>query len=287
MRAAFACVAVLVPVLSTSCSSADVSTGPSSTAATAEGQHAADVLPVVTVACGAQVTGDLRLDNDLTCAGNGLTVTGDDITIDLNGHALSGNGTGNGITVTASHRVRIFGGAITGFQSGIFVGGSTEVVVRDNEFSATNQAVLLQATTASTIKHNTVTKNLARAFMLRPNLAGGLSTDNVVIGNVVIDTPTGIYLIRQPRNTIQSNTVIGATVAGVDFAAGPGEVSGTIVRANLLAGGGAGIRFSAGSVDNTIVGNRIAANTCAMSGPVSGNTLNGNVLVGNATDLCP
>jgi parallel beta-helix repeat protein len=123
--------------------------------------------------------------------------------------------------------------------------------------------------------------------MIRPNLTGSLSSGNIIMDNLVVGTPTGIYLIRQPGNTIQSNSVIGATVAGVDFAEGPGQVSGTVVRANLLTNGGAGIRFSAGWVDNTIAGNRIAENACALSGPVSGNTLRGNVLAGNDADACP
>lgn len=288
MRAAVVSIAAFISILATSCAPSDGPMGPSSNATlAANGPSLGDVLPVTTLACGAQVSGDVRLNNDLSCNGNAFSVSGDDITIDLNGHALSGNGAGNGITVNASQRVRIFGGSIRGFQSGIFVGASTEVVIRDNEFSATNQAVLLQATTASTIKHNRVTNNLARAFMLRPNLTGSLSTDNVVIDNVVIDTPTGIYLIRQPGNTIQNNTIIGATVAGVDMAEGAGQVSGTVIRANLLIGGGAGIRFSAGWIDNTIVGNRIASNICALSGPTSTNTLNGNVLFGNSADACP
>src|SRR4030095_12521774 len=131
--------------------------------------------------------------------------------------------------------------------------GSTEVVIRDNGFSASNTAVLLQATTASVNKPNTVKTTRLRGFMIRPNLAGSLSTGNVIIGNLVVGTPTGVFLIRQPGNTIQSNSVIGATVAGVDFGEGPGQVSGTIIRANLLTGGGAGIRFSAGLVDNQSV----------------------------------
>jgi parallel beta-helix repeat protein len=287
MRGAFAFAAIVLAFFSVSCDSDQRVSAPGVVASGNADRGSADVLPLVTLPCGAQVADDVRLDNDLTCTGNALLVNGEDIDIDLNGHTISGNGTGNGITVSASHRVTISGGSITGFQSGIFVGGSTEIVIRDNEFSATNQAVLLQATTASIIKHNTVTDNLARGFMIRPNLAGGLSTDNVVIGNLVVGTPTGVYLIRQPGNTIQGNSVIGATVAGVDFAEGPGQVSGTIVRANLLTGGGAGIRFSAGWVDNTIVGNRIAENACAMSGPVSGNTFHGNVLTGNGADACP
>lgn len=280
--------ALFVLSVSASCIPAGEPTAPPQSALrTKERQVSADALPLVTVTCGAQISGDARLDNDLTCTGNALVVSGDDITIDLNGHTLSGNGSGNGITVSASHGVTIFGGSVKGFQSGIFVGGSTDVVIRDNEFSATNQAVLFQATTGSVVKHNTVTKNLARAFMLRPNLTGGLSTDNIVIGNVVIDTPTGIYLIRQPGNRILNNTVIGATVAGVDLAEGAGAVSDNIIQANHLVGGGAGIRFSAGWTGNRFVGNRIEANVCGTKGSTAGNTLNGNVFSANGTDACP
>ena len=285
---AFICAALFLPIVSISCTSSDASTAPSSDIVSlSNGNPSSDELPVVSVDCGAQISSDLRLGADLTCNGNGFTVSGDDITIDLNGRTLSGSGTGNGITVNASHRVRIFGGTIAGFQSGIFVSNSTDVVIRDNEFSATNQAVLFQATTASVVKHNTVTNNIARAFMLRPNLMGGQSTGNVVIGNLVVDTPTGIYIIRQPGNTIQENTVINATVAGVDFAEGAGEVSGNIIRANHLAGGGAGIRFSAGAIDNVIVGNRINGNACGLAGPALGNRFEGNVLIGNVADACP
>lgn len=287
MRAGLA-PALLVFSVSASCTPAGEPTAPPQSALrTKEPQVSANTLPLVTVTCGAQISGDARLDNDLTCTGNALVVSGDDITIDLNGHTLSGNGSGNGITVSASHGVRIFGGSVRGFQSGIFVGGSSDVVIRDNEFSATNQAVLFQATTGSVIKHNTVTRNLARAFMLRPNLMGGLSTDNIVIGNVVIDTPTGIYLIRQPGNRILNNTVIGSTVAGVDLADGAGVVSDNIVQANHLLGGGSGIRFSAGWTGNRFVGNRIEANVCGTKGSTAGNTLNGNVFFDNTTDACP
>jgi len=289
MRAAILCGIAALPLVSMSCTSDRDSTGPSVSSHRVEvppGQSS-DVLPLTSLACGAQITSDVRLDNDLSCAGNALLVSGNDIRIDLNGHTLSGNGSGNGITVSASHRVTIFGGSVKGFQSGIFVGSSTQVVIRDNEFTATNQAVLLQATTASVIKHNTVTKNVSRAFMVRPNLTGGLSTDNVVIGNLVIDTPTGIYLIRQPGNTILNNTVIGATVAGIDLFEGAGEVSGNIIKANHLTGGGAGIRFTAGWIDNTFVGNRIEGNACGTKGSTAGNTFHGNVYSGNVSDACP
>lgn len=277
----------VLPTIATACNAVSEPESPRTVAGATSLRPMADALPTTSLACGAQISSDVRLANDLTCVGNALLVSGDDITIDLNGHALTGNGTGNGITVSASHRVTIFDGSVTGFQSGIFVGASSDVVIRDNEFSATNQAVLLQATTASVIKHNTVTKNISRAFMLRPNLTGGLSTDNIVIGNVVIDTPTGIYLIRQPGNRILNNTVVGSTVAGIDLFEGVGEVSGNIIQANHLMSGGAGIRFSAGWIANRFVGNRIEGNVCGLKGPTAGNTFNGNVFSDNATESCP
>ena len=249
-----------------------------------------DVLPLTVLTCGALINSDVRLDNDLTCSGNALVVSGEDITIDLNGHTLTGTavGAGNGIMVMpASDGVTIFGGTITGFLSGIFVGGSTDILIRNNAFTLNREAVLFQATAGSTIKHNVATNNLSRAFMVRPNLAGVLSTNNIIIGNEVSGTPTGIFLIRQPGNVIQENTIAGAGIAAIDLGEGTGTVSDNIIRANLLTGGGAGIRFTSGWTGNTFVGNRIAANLCGTQGPTTGNTFNGNVFRANSSDACP
>jgi parallel beta-helix repeat protein len=286
MRASTRCATITLTLVLTSCDRDPAGPAPTARAAASLDGPSVDVAPLTTLACGATITTDVTLANDLTCAGNALLVSGDDIRIDLNGHTIAGGGAGNGITISASHRVTIFGGSVRGFVSGIFVASSTGVVIRDNEFSATNQAVLFQATTGSVIKHNTVTSNLSRAFMLRPNLTGGLSTDNVVIGNLVVDTPTGIYLIRQPGNTIQNNTVVRATIAGLDLIEGAGEVSDNVIRANHFIDGGAGIRFTSGWIHNMFVGNRIEANLCGTVGPTTGNTFNGNVFSGNASDTC-
>ena len=290
MRAVVGCAVAVLSVIAASCTSADESTAPSHSAAavTTHRRASTDALPLATLACGAQIASDVKLDNDLDCTGIALAVAGDDIWIDLNGHTVAGNGSTDGITITGSHDVRIFGGTVKGFVTGIFVsGGSAGIVIRDNEFTLNRTAVLFQAVEGSIIKHNVVTNHTMRAFMLRPNLLGVQSTNNTIIGNVVSDTPTGIFLIHQPGNTIQANTIIGSSIAGIDLGDGTGSVSDNIVRANLLTGGGAGIRFSAGWTGNTFVGNRIASNTCGTKGSTAGNTLNGNVFSGNATDSCP
>ena len=69
----------------------------------------------VTDWCGETVTQDVRLDGDLACAGNGLTVGADGIRIDLNGHTIQGSGTGVGIAITGHHDVTISGGRLRGF----------------------------------------------------------------------------------------------------------------------------------------------------------------------------
>jgi parallel beta-helix repeat protein len=49
--------------------------------------------PVDGVACGDTITADTTLDRDLTgCASNGIVIGADDITLDLNGHTVTGNG---------------------------------------------------------------------------------------------------------------------------------------------------------------------------------------------------
>jgi hypothetical protein len=49
----------------------------------------------VHVSCGQTITENTRLANDLIdCPGNGLVIGADDITLDLNGHTIDGDGDG-------------------------------------------------------------------------------------------------------------------------------------------------------------------------------------------------
>ena len=88
---------------------------------------------VTSAACGDVIVSDLRLENDLVCAGDGLTVSATGVRINLHGHTISGNGTGVGIRVNASQDVSIQDGTIRGFLQGMFVASSTEIVIKNNE----------------------------------------------------------------------------------------------------------------------------------------------------------
>ncbi len=64
-------------------------------AATLLGGAPAHAAPVV--ACGSVVTSDLTLTADLTCTGGDGLILGSDVTLDLGGHRLSGDGSGIGV----------------------------------------------------------------------------------------------------------------------------------------------------------------------------------------------
>jgi hypothetical protein len=87
--------------------------------------------------CGATITVDTRLERDLVnCPSNGLVIGADNITLDLNGHVIDGDGTefsdcppdepcDLGV-VDFDHRgVTIKGGTIREFVFGVLVVGAT------------------------------------------------------------------------------------------------------------------------------------------------------------------
>jgi parallel beta-helix repeat protein len=242
-------------------------------------------VPQVAVACGATVTADVRLEHDLDCPGNGFTVSGTGIRINLNGHTMAGAGVGNGITINASSDVSILGGTIRGFVVGIFVNVTTGLELKDTGLTGNGTAVLLQGSSGNTLKALHAWQNTLRAFMVRPTLTGILSTNNDFTDNQLIDNPTGIYLIRQPGNVIKGNTISGASVAAIDLF--PGGASGNVVKGNLLTASAVGIRFTDGWTGNTVLENTLDANGCAIQGPTAGNTLLGNTFSANTVDYCP
>src|SRR5919199_2898815 len=92
------------------------------------------------VSCGATITTDTELVDDVTdCPDEGIVIGADNVTLDLNGHTVSGDGApvascpdgafcDVGIDNTAGHTgVMIRNGAITGFDVGLFaIGGEGE-----------------------------------------------------------------------------------------------------------------------------------------------------------------
>ncbi|MEV8632141.1 right-handed parallel beta-helix repeat-containing protein [Streptosporangium sp. NPDC051023] len=70
------------------------------------------------VRCGAVLTSDVTLTGNLNCAGDALTIGANGVTVDLNGHTITGDGTGRGITLEKKADVTVQNGTITRFKLG-------------------------------------------------------------------------------------------------------------------------------------------------------------------------
>lgn len=80
------------------------------------------------IPCGTEITASTTLDRNISgCAGNGLVISGNRITLDLAGHRISGAdaGSGYGIWLKGSD-ITIRNGTITGFVDGVHVDPVTE-----------------------------------------------------------------------------------------------------------------------------------------------------------------
>ena len=263
------------------CGGAEVTSGPSAAMKDVIESEA----PVTTVACGATVVEDVRLESDLSCTGDAIIVGADNVKINLNGHSITGTGTGIGITVRNMHDVSIFGGRVQGFLTGIMVATSTGVEIKDNEFTQNREGVFLAGVSGSVVKANVAWQNTLRGIMIRPTGAGVLSTDNDVKDNILTNNPSGILVFGQPGNSIKSNTISGSTVAAIDLTGG--GAADNVFKDNLLTSSAAGIKFGAGWSGNSFIGNTIQQNTCGTQGPGAANSFKENTFAANTTDICP
>jgi parallel beta-helix repeat protein len=90
--------------------------------------------PASHVGCGDTITADTTLDSDLTgCPSNGIVIGADDITLDMNGHTIAGDGEpvtrcrrdeicDVGVVNDGHDGVTVTDGSVHGFASGVVIG---------------------------------------------------------------------------------------------------------------------------------------------------------------------
>jgi para-nitrobenzyl esterase len=234
--------------------------------------------------CGMTVLSNLKLDHDLTCAGNGLIVGADRITLDLNGHTITGAGSGVGIGVTGRVNVSIVGGTVRNFEAGVRVNGSTGIEVKGTGFRENSDGVDCQAGCAgNTIKENQFRDNRTRGIMLRSN-----SVDNVIKENTFTGNNVGILVFGGVDNIVEDNILSANRLAGIRINV---IATGNLIAENTVVSNPAGIEFlvtpTGSATGNTVARNTIAMNTCGVKGPVAGNIFKQNIFEDNGADSCP
>lgn len=280
MRAIRSCLVIAVAVLAARCHFDDRLTAPGEDSL----QRQALKLPEVTIACTTSIVADLKVANDLFCDGNGPSVDADGVTVDLNGHTVSGSGAGVGITVRGRQNVTVVGGTVRGFLTGILVANSTGILVKGNRFTDNREGIFLNGSSNSLVIENEAWQNQLRGIMLRPTLSGVISTGNLVKENVLWENPSGVLVFGQPGNTFRENRISQSSFAAFDLTGG--GASANVFKENVLESSAVGFSFGAGWTGNTLVENRLIANTCAIQGTTAGNSLSENQLTGNGVDFC-
>ena len=167
------------------------------------------------VRCGATIVADTTLHNDLrNCAGNGLVIGRDNITLDLNGHTVDGNDAidecageviycDDGVNNAAGHTgITVKGGTIQRFDIGVVAADAGDNVVRGLTTTRNVGGIQFNHSGAGRIAGNSVTDNLFFGVLLLNS-----SDRNRVEANRLSDNESGISLWNSDRNRVDGNVV--------------------------------------------------------------------------------
>ncbi|WP_329484176.1 right-handed parallel beta-helix repeat-containing protein [Kribbella sp. NBC_01484] len=260
------------------------------------GAVAAATAVKTTLHCGDTITADTKLHADLVnCPGDGIVIGADNITLDLNGHTIDGDGVRSecpdgpcdiGVSNLDGHdRVTVTGGKVRQFRAGAFVGGgAAHNRLRQLVIADTNDAgVILADTTDSTIESNVVrgndegigifdsSRNAVRGNAVSHNAGaamdiGGSATANRVEHNRLAANGDGIVLQEVDGNLISHNLVTGTGFFGSAETGGFGIIldganRNTVDRNTVTGGRGPAILVLTLDAPNAPEDNIISRNT--------------------------
>lgn len=128
--------------------------------------------------------------------GDGLVITANGVTIDLNGHQIGtfSRGTGRGIFIDGASGVTIKNGRVGGFMANVMVSNATNVVVQDLQIVGAGLApnngpseigINIINSRAALIKGNTISSVNLGIFVRGGNSTGNRITENNIIGGAV------------------------------------------------------------------------------------------------------
>ena len=196
--------------------------------------------------CGDTITVDTTLDADLLdCPSNGIVIGADDITLDLNGHAIDGDNTlvdpcpenefcDVGVANDGHHGVNVKGGNISEFAFGVFLFGArgndlSNLSTTENVFSG----ILLVEAARSRVRRSTSFGNAG------PDSGVGMtlfrSHKNMIANNTAVDNAElGIHLIQSDHNLIAHNRVRDNPEDGIVLQGDRNQIVGNRVVRNAI-----------------------------------------------------
>ncbi len=224
------------------------------------------------VGCGTVITRTTVLTADVgPCPGTGLIVAADNITVDLNGHRVTGNpgarGSGPdqaGVVLRQVHGVTLKNGTVRGFDAGVLIGGGGRNTIKGvRAVNNVNYRVVTGRNALPGSPGSGLSCDLGDGIVVLGSNENNLA-QNTIVGN---GPYSGIALIDQSnRNIVANNEVAdndlinqhasdGATVCG--------GLAGELGEAGKLTQD-VGVRIEGpGASHNTVAGNHIVRSALA------------------------
>src|SRR5213593_1044903 len=167
--------------------------------------------------CAMRVSASFTLANDMTCTGDGMVVVSDNITVDLDGHTLTGPGMGPqtwplpqldsvGVRVGGHTGVTIRNGKTTAFSTGIYFVDEVKSSIESVTTLRNRFGFYIHASQKITVKDSDVEFNIYGLHLQN-------SDDCVLVNNLLArqtyNSPGGygLYLYASSRNRITDNTI--------------------------------------------------------------------------------
>jgi parallel beta-helix repeat protein len=196
----------------------------------------AEAANAVRVSCGETVTKDTKLANDLTnCPGIGIVVGADNITLDLNGHTIDGDGLADveGVSTIGYNGVTIEGGRIRDFVEGVAVLFGSDIRVRELSLSNHRHAGVFVSDSSDVQVQRTTSVEIAFAgvFVTR--------SDHIEVGlNYVSRSGAGIAARLSDHLRITGNGASGNEGEGISIFDDTtrARIEGNLVSKNRSAG---------------------------------------------------
>ena len=209
---------------------------------------AAHATSAVSVSCGDTITTDTKLANDLTdCPGDGIVIGADNITLDLNGHTIDGDG------VSSSFEEACPGGGSCDFDLGVDnSGGHDKVTIKGGSIRDFYDGVQMLGASDGRVSNLTLSNNLHVGVAV-------LDSANIQVdGNSSSASAAGILVavsrdIRVERNSLARH---GAGIA-------VNRSNHVRIVRNTASGNEAGVEISDQSDHNSIEGNFLSSNSFA------------------------
>ncbi len=158
--------------------------------------------------CGKALTESTVLTEDIEgCAWDGLTAAADGITIDCAGHAVRGSrALGSvGVRIVGHSRVTVKGCQVSGFSTGIWAEGASDLLVTENTLADNAQGVRASEAPGLTVVRNRLERQWSQVRVRRS--PGARLVENHLVPDS--EGKNSVYIIESPAAIVSGNRSSG------------------------------------------------------------------------------